>query len=136
MTDVERIRKEVEAIEDKKGMPVDPKIKELVIGLRYWGVKIVMSCEGHRKRGLPYPWVRFKYESMEKLVKALYWQYLSKNQIKWVIKIKGMPMLIPEDKKEFTLKELQEGAVAFGKLLQKQPESKFDKPFSKLFKET
>ncbi len=134
--DLDKIRKEVEKVKDKKGMSVDPGIKELVIGLRYWGVKTIMSCEGHRKEGLPYPWVRFKYESMEKVVKALYWQYLAKSKVKWVIKIKGMPMLVPEDKKEFNLKELQEGAVAFGKVLQEQPESTLDKPFLKLFKQT
>ena len=46
-------------MKDKLGMPVDKGIRELVIALRMFGVRTIMSCGGHARarRGSRYPWV-------------------------------------------------------------------------------
>lgn len=51
------IAKEVDAITDDLGLPIDAGIKKVVIALRLWNFPTDGSCEGHLSNGLPYPWV-------------------------------------------------------------------------------
>jgi len=137
---LEEVRKEVEELRDSQGEPIDPKIKDLVIGLRRWGIKTVRSCEGHSegdysKEGLPYPypWVEIDKADIMDIIRILqhWWQGKDRNipstgQPRWIIKAyAGVIKIIPEDKKSRTLKEMQEDAVAFGKFLQTLPDDYF-----------
>lgn len=52
-----RALREVEHLCDALGMPVDKGIKPLIAAFRMYGIRTLMSCEGHANRALPYPWV-------------------------------------------------------------------------------
>lgn len=130
--DLEEIRKEVEAIRDSKGEPVDEKIKDLVTGLRRWGIGTESSCEGHLDHGLPYPWIDIPRGNLEDVSRILgvWWsgkdkQLPAENNPRWVIRIAGTIRLIPENKDAASLQVLQEEAIAFGKFLQQIPDDYF-----------
>jgi len=123
---LEEVRKEVERIRDKMGMPIDPKIKELVIGLRRWRIETLGSCEGHLEEGLPYPWVDIDPKDILRVAKIIahWWSgkenlHPATDQPRWVIKpFAGIIRIIPEDKKSRSLQEMQKDAIAFGRYLQ------------------
>jgi len=48
---------DVLALRDKLGKSVDNRIMPAVIALRISGINTSASCEGHLRRGLPYPWI-------------------------------------------------------------------------------
>ena len=57
-----KIKKEVDLIKDKLGMPVDELIKQAVIALRLWDFPTSGSCQGHNTiteyyKPSIYPWV-------------------------------------------------------------------------------
>ncbi len=54
------ITAQVDTITDGLGMPIDPKIKPLVIALNALDFPTNMSCEGHLHRGQPTPWISFE----------------------------------------------------------------------------
>lgn len=135
---LEEVKREVESLRDGLGMPVDAKIRDLVIGLRRWGVKTSMSCQGHGHYDRhPYPWVMVDIESPDDLfnlvqILAIWWKDKDKGasreagSLGWVIEAGPRAVKIfPEDKKSRTLKEMQEDAVAFGKFLQTLPDDYF-----------
>jgi len=130
---LEEVRKEVGDLRDACGEPIDEKIKELVIGLRRWGIKTLMSCEGHMGHGCPYPWVDVSWDNLEDAARLLsvWWsgkehRVPAADQPRWVMKpFAGMIRLFPEDKHSRDLEVLQEEAVAFGKFLQKIPDNRF-----------
>ena len=132
---LEEVKREVKSLRDSLGMPVDAKIKDLVIGLRRWGINTSMSCEGHLKEGLPYPWVEIDKADIARVIRILqlWWQGKDKNipasvQPRWVIKaFANVIRIMPEDKKSRSLEEMQEDAIAFGKFLQKLPDDYFEK---------
>jgi len=131
MKELTEVRREIEAINDSMGLPIDQKIKDLVIGLRRWGIETVMSCEGH-ENGLKYPWIDVDIGSVEKLVEILgvWWKKESDcDQPRWLIKSHagGMVRIIPEDKRTRSLQEMQEDAKNFGRFLQEIPEGFFKK---------
>ncbi|MGH7241739.1 MAG: hypothetical protein ACREGB_05575 [Candidatus Saccharimonadales bacterium] len=57
--DLNEVSREVEAIADNLGMPIDEGIKAIVVALRVWQFPTDGSCEGHLppREGYPYPWV-------------------------------------------------------------------------------
>ena len=129
---LDEVRKEVEAMKDSKGEPVDEKIKDLVIGLRRWGIKTEFSCEGHLDHGLPYPWIDILRGNLEDVSRILgvWWsgkdtQLPADDNPRWVIRVAATVRLIPEHKDITPLQILQEEAVAFGKFLQKIPSDYF-----------
>lgn len=134
---LEEVRKEVEAMRDACEEPPDKKIKDLLIGLRRWGIKTEASCQGHFFHGFPYPWIDVSWESLENLVHlvGLHWWNLSEGgeeepasgKASWVIKPIGTFLrVIPEDKSRWKLRKLQKEAMDFGKFLQEIPENFFD----------
>ncbi len=54
--------KEVDKIVDGLGMHIDDGIKDAVAAFRALGFQTSASCEGHRDRALPYPWIDFRGE--------------------------------------------------------------------------
>lgn len=50
-------REEVEQVTDRLGFPIEPRIKETVIGLNLFEINTTQSCEGHPDRGMGAPWV-------------------------------------------------------------------------------
>lgn len=54
---------EVDTWVDGMGYPIDPNIKETVIGLNALGFVTSASCEGHMDHGTAYPWIRFDLNS-------------------------------------------------------------------------
>ena len=48
---------EVDRTVDGLGMGIDEGIKELVVSLWALGIQTTGSCEGHKERGCPYPWL-------------------------------------------------------------------------------
>lgn len=134
---LQEVRKEVEAMRDTKGEPVEKKIKDLVIGLRRWGIKTEASCQGHFFHGFPFPWIDVSWESLEELAHlvGLHWWNLSEGgkrepasgKPSWVIKPIGTFLrIIPENKGRWKLRKLQKEAIGFGKFLQDIPENFFD----------
>lgn len=59
------LEKEVDTWTDALGMPIDPKIKDIVIVLNLLGFKTEQSCQGHIDHGRAYPWVAFLVENRE-----------------------------------------------------------------------
>ena len=121
---VEQARQEVEAILDQLGKPVDPKIKEFLIGLRRWGVETIMSCEGHYFNGYPFPWVSITLESLPLAVKLLMLNYRRQPRYK--------PLCVIEPTAEPRIRTLKEGLMLpflqrevtrFGKFLQELPDN-------------
>jgi len=127
MRNIKEVRKEVEEMSDKLGEPVDPKIKELVIGLRALGIETIHSCQGHsgEGHGLPYPWIDLQPKDANKLLKVVYWYNIRAYQkrninkvIAWTILPRATIRLMPE-RKDIPLEKLQKSAVDFGKKIQK-----------------
>jgi len=58
-------------ITDALGKGIDPKIIKLVEQLNELGLYTTMSCEGHRSRALPYPWVEMTMISLPKFLSLL-----------------------------------------------------------------
>ena len=71
---LDKIKKEVDGMKDKLGKSVDTGIRDLVIGLRRWGINTSQSCEGHEDEGHPYPWVSIPYNQAEEISKLVGWQ--------------------------------------------------------------
>lgn len=132
---LEEVKKEVDRLRDKLDLEIDEKIKDLVIGLRRWGIETTASCEGHSDGGLPYPWVDIDPTDLARIAKILphWWFGKDKNlpasdQPRWIIKpFAGVIRILPEDKRSRSLEEMQEDAIAFGKWLQQLPEDYFNK---------
>ncbi len=85
-----KITKKVNSLKDALGMPIDSKIKQVVIGLNANGITTTSSCGGHKNRGVLFPWVmcspvngkpkyRFNHEKIiwEKIIKK--YNIVSKN---------------------------------------------------------
>lgn len=118
---LERIRKEVERMRDGLGKPVDPKIKDLVIGLRVLGICTTSSCQGHLDRCNPYPSVDILAEDREALFKIVEWYNTwasVNNEVFWVILPRCIIKLRPE-RSDLPLEELQNSAIDFGVQIQK-----------------
>jgi len=49
--------REIEAVTDRLGFPIEPGIKDVVVGLNLLGLNTTQSCEGHPDRGMGAPWV-------------------------------------------------------------------------------
>ena len=136
--DLIEVQKEVAAIRDRLGEPIDAKIKDLVVGLRRWGVKTTMSCQGHW-RGMPFPWVTISQESSLILFELLaVWNAPNMpdrpnrgrdawNQSPWVVQpIFGDELrVMPRQQGWWRLGGLQKDAIAFGKFLQNLPDDFF-----------
>jgi hypothetical protein len=127
MKSLRRIIEEVEGAKDKLGTLIDPKIKDLVIGLMFLEIQTIQSCQGHSGygHGLPYPWVDINPKSAGKLLRIVYWYNIrayQKNKdtnkaVTWILLPRATIRLRPE-RKDFSLEELQEGAIDFGIKLQ------------------
>jgi hypothetical protein len=123
MKNLNTIREEVEAIRDELGKPVDPGIKELVIGLMANGITTDGSCEGHLKRKHPYPWVDVPYQEAEQVSHLVGMQNRPKlgdgsdNTNFWVIRPSGGLRIIPQNQ-SLPIEELQHMAEEFGLFLQ------------------
>lgn len=50
-------KEEIEQVTDRLGFPIEPHIKNTVVGLNLFGLNTVQSCEGHSDRGIGAPWV-------------------------------------------------------------------------------
>ncbi len=124
---LDKIRKEVEAYCDKLGKPIDPKIKDLVIGLKRCGIATKASCEGHKGRGRSYPWVSVPTNQAKTLARVVAWQNRPKlpdgqaNTNIWVLRPSFDIYLVPEDTNR-PLKKMQEEAIQFGLFLQNLPD--------------
>lgn len=69
---------------DKLGMPIDKKIKSLVVGLWVNGIDTTGSCEGHTKWGESFPWVDIETEEpngwKESRYKRMKWKAVNDKQ--------------------------------------------------------
>lgn len=130
--DLTQVRAEVEQIKDRLGKEIDAKIRDLVIGLRRWGINTLGSCEGHQD-ALPYPWVDIDPKDIQKaaIILSHWWPGRDENRPaadvpRWVLKpFAGIVRIIPEDKHSRKLEEMQEEAMRFGKWLQELPDDYF-----------
>jgi hypothetical protein len=125
MKSLKKVRKEVDQLCDKLSNPIDEKIKDLVVGLRYHGIKTTASCQGHLDRGLSHPWVQVDHRSLHRLLRAVSRENRpnllggSENTNIWVFEpVAGDLRLIPKNK-NLPLEYLQKQAVEFGIFLQK-----------------
>lgn len=122
--DLSEIKKEVENMKDNLGIPVEPHIKDLVIGLRKFSIETISSCEGHDDENkLKYPWVDMNLSEASRVIKIIAWYNMKvltgKIQgISWVILPRNILRLIPTNRM-LSLEELQKGAVMLGKKIQK-----------------
>jgi len=118
---IAEVRTEVHRLIDGKGLKIDPSIKDLVIGLRRWGVRTDASCEGHENWGEPLPWVDFPLTDAGRVGKLLtYWFATRQNKPDWVFVPYGSGRWLrmePYNKKD--LKTMQKDARALGRFLQK-----------------
>ena len=110
--------------------PIDPKIRDLVIGLRRWGFETLGSCQGHLD-ALAYPYVHLALGSdfnlLVKLILAWAYPDIWKNS-PWVLKpFATMWRLMPQDISPGKLKENQKVVQRFGRFLQKLPQDHFAK---------
>lgn len=128
VNNLRRVRKEVDEITDALGKPIEKGIRELVIGLKRWGIETEQSCEGHYRWGTPYPWVTIPFKEARKLNLVVAWQNRpvlengKSNKNTWVIRPSVFLELIPEDRGQ-SLKKLKARAAEFGFFLQKLPAS-------------
>lgn len=136
---LKEIKRKVEQMRSGLGIPVDEKIKPLVIGLHFCGIKeTTFSCEGHLDHGVPYPWVDIPRKYAERVAQVVAWQNRPKlpngrqNENIWVIRPrpKTQLRLIPENK-DLPLEELQKQAIEFGIFLQNLPDDRFPKDWFK-----
>ena len=141
----EEVQKEMRCLDEElasRGEAIDPKIRNLVIGLRRWGVETRNSCQGHWNpwNNLHYPWVDCDEGSLEIVAILLatyphYYRvgYLGKKTSAvwnsgWVIKsFFGMFWILPERHEWWRIPWLQRDAVSFGKWLQELPDDFFEK---------
>ena len=122
--DIDEVKQEVDAIQND-GKSIDKKIKNLVIGLRRWGINTDNSCEGHLLEGLGlvgglgFPWVDFPIEQARD-VALLLLDYNFEHPIKstWVLKpYGGFMRLQPEHHHWWRLGAMQKEAEKFTKFL-------------------
>lgn len=57
LASIEKSRREIEHITDGLGLPIDEGIREAVAVLRALDIETTQSCEGHRDRGSPSPFI-------------------------------------------------------------------------------
>jgi hypothetical protein len=65
------VQREVAAMIDALGEPIEPGIYATVVGLRAHGLPTTMSCEGHSDRSRPYPWVSLANPAVEPIAESL-----------------------------------------------------------------
>jgi len=125
---IQEIKRQVDALRDGMGKPIDSKIKPLVIGLWRWGIKTDMSCQGHKPDGYPFPWVTVFHSQAKRVARVVAWQNRPilcngrKNKNHWVLKPGGYTFqLRPERIKG--LRQLQRDAITFGEFLQGLPDT-------------
>lgn len=118
------VRAEVEKIVDKKGLGIDPGIKDLVIGLRKFGVETEASCEGHRNWGEPFPWVDIPFKDVKKTSLLLNrwfakrW-YAQRKKHDWIFNPYGDRWFRLEPYSKGNLEKMQASAKELGKFLQR-----------------
>lgn len=125
---VRQTEREVSRLTDRLGMPIDKKIRPLVIGLRSLGITTQMSCQGHLGWGCPHPWVDFPIQELPRVERLLRqynrtharngspkkeWGYWKRG-----IEGKGGFRIEPKYRKR-SLLEMQREAEEFGYLLQR-----------------
>ncbi|MCZ2845625.1 MAG: hypothetical protein O2U61_03890 [Candidatus Bathyarchaeota archaeon] len=124
---IQEIRRAVEKLKDKTGRPVEPNIKELVVGLWWCGIQTESSCEGRLDSGPRCPWVNTPFDQAEKIARVLSWQNLSnkkRNKNTWIIK-PGVSLKLMPQKINVPLEKLHERAIEFGLALQSLPDEWF-----------
>lgn len=126
---LDEVRREVAAAKDRLGMSVDKGIRNLVVGLRAWGVDTDASCEGHRNHGAPFPWVDVPRRHTRRLLLLVsLWNSVApaderRGKAKWrerewvILPISSLIRLVPGDRGR-PLKEMQRRAGGFGCFLQ------------------
>jgi len=123
--DFRETRKEVEEIKN-----LEEGVKELVIGLRMWGIYTVESCEGHLSEGSsrkPYPWVSIALSDLIRATHLLYaysdYCYLNNipKKVTWVIEPSISPIVRPAE--IAPLKVLQEEVKKLGLFLREVSEN-------------
>jgi len=115
---LEKVRKLVETDSE-----IDPKIKDLVMGLRVWGIETMRSCQGHENARL-FPWVTIDFKDIRDAFRILCeWNYRlePRKPIIWVIDPMGEPMIRPLADNH-TLEKIQEDAIKLGTFLQDLPQ--------------
>ncbi len=61
---------------------IDPKILELVIGLRVWGINTTASCQGGKGHGKNFPWVTVQWKDLGKVARIVFeWNYRQKKSL-------------------------------------------------------
>jgi hypothetical protein len=120
---LEEAKREVERLEQQGPLPIDGRIKPLVIGLWRWQVKTTNSCQGHKDEGWQYPWVRIRLGDAGKATVILAeWHYRSdRKPLQWVIEPAWEPKIRPAETDQ-DLEFLQKEAISLGKWLQKLPQ--------------
>lgn len=127
MRNLKEVKKEVAQMRDSLGMGVDPKVKELVIGLRRWGINTLGSCQGHHNRASSFPWVDVPIKQARLLAKIVSWQNRPNlpngkpNVNTWVLRPGANIRLFP-DNRQRPLEEMQKDAIEFGLFLQNLPD--------------
>ena len=121
---LEEVIQEVAAMRDGNNQPVEDKIKDLVIGLRRWGINTENSCQGHFNF-YRFPWVHISRKNPEDLNKLATLVLAWRNPLKshWVLKPFGsFWQLQPESPRWWKLWKFQKEAMDFGKFLQELKE--------------
>lgn len=131
---------------------LDPKIRDLVIGLRRAGLETSTSCEGHpEKKGHPsYPQInidldpneshskysRFLIDDILKIWNGIELKMKGEKKIAWGLEKSGVIKELRPENINLPLVELQGGARKFGFWLQSLPDEFLRKIREKVIKET
>lgn len=60
----DEVEQQMKLTHDALGKSIDAGIMDTVIALNVLGVETTASCEGHRARGYPYPWIAVAVKSV------------------------------------------------------------------------
>ena len=113
----EESRDEAKKIVDKLGMPIDEWILNLVSALNFVNIETIASCHGHKERGYPYPWVKIRIKSVQKLCIIL---ARANNQmpVEWIIEPKSRYVVrITPRNPDIDLMKMQASANALARFI-------------------
>lgn len=105
---VKKITQDLAIVEDRLGKKIDPLIFKTVIWLNVFGINTEGSCAGHKRWGLPWPWIE--------------------------IGAKNRPKEEWEGEKKAFKKAAKENNVSYNKLIRGEPDDLFWKVIAEIIK--
>jgi len=120
------VRNYVNKIRDIDNHPIESGIKDLVIGLRRWGIDTIGSCQGHLS-GRHSPYIDVRYKDLKKASMLLWSWNDPNNKNKWVLCPIGVDLVVvmPSKTDKRRLYKNKKEAKKFGIALQKIPADYF-----------